>query len=162
MQYAGYILIYVFICSILAFTGNILLTDSIAQNTDSMTQSWLDFTSLVTDVSAFVIIGFVGYIATKVNGWIKNNKEWKVSIEKNFEKQDSRMQVIENETKNNIQKISTAVELLINNFDQYKDMQNRELTEIANDYDALSTVVTENRVEIKNLKDDMRDLKRNK
>lgn len=162
MQYTSYILIYVIACSFLAFTGNLLLIDLNAQNPDSVTQSWLDFTSLITDVSAFIIIGFVGYIATKVNGWIKNNKEWKVSIEKNFQEINHRMQTQENETKGTVQKISTAVELLINNFDQYKDMQNRELTEIANDYDALSTVVTENRVEIKNIKDDVRDLKRNK
>jgi hypothetical protein len=161
MQYTSYLIIFVVLCCVLTFSGNLFVYHSSAQSkaTDPLTQGWLDFTSLVTDVSAFIIIGFVGYIATRVNSWIKGNKEWKISIEKNFTDLNHRMKSQEDETKGNVSKLNTAVELLINNFDTYKIMQERELTEIANDYDSLSTFVTENKVEIKQIKEDLRDVK---
>ena len=159
MQYASAIIFFVIVCCSATFVGNVMLIQTTAQGEDEESQSWLDFTGLITDVSAFIVIGFVGYMATRVNGWIKGNKEWKESIEAKFDTQDKRMITLENETKNNSQKLNTAIELLVSDFKGFKEIYMREMSEISNDYDALSTVVTENRVEIKQNKESIRDLK---
>src|SRR5690349_17591746 len=125
-DYAGKVYLFVIACSLLAFSGNIFMNppvvNSASENPDPITQGWLDFTGLVTDVSTFVIIGFVGYMATKVNSWIKGNKEWKASIQVNFDQANTRMTNIENDTRNTNQKLNTAVELLIEDFKTHKQL----------------------------------------
>lgn len=160
MQYASIIISYVILCCFLALIGNIFIFKTIAQEGDQAAQDWLNFTGLITDVAAFVVIGFIGYMATKVNGWIKNNKEWKASIETKFDKTEKKIVTIENETRNNTQKLDTAIELLISDLKEYKKIHDRETNEMSKDYDMMNTVVTENKIEIKRAKEDIREIER--
>lgn len=158
MQYTSVITFFIILCCSIIFISNVILLQTTALEQEE-TKDWLDFTGLITDVSVFIVIAIVGYIATLVNGWIKGNKEWKKNIEVKFDTQDKRMVTLENETKNNSQKLNTAVELLISDFKGFKEINMREMAEITNDYDTLNTIVTENRVEIKQTKESIRDIR---
>lgn len=161
-RYEGIIICYTIICLLLAAMGsqsfNNISTGQSEEN-KTVTDTLLDFTSIITDVSAFIIIAFVGYIATRVNSWIKGNKEWKEGIQKNFTEQTNKIIQLENEYKQTTQKISNSIEILVADLGLFKQINERELSEISNDYDAISTFTIENRVEIKQLKEDVKDIK---
>lgn len=155
------IIFFVIVCGSLVFLGNSFnLNHSSGQSeTDPIAKVWIDFTSIITDVSVFIIVGFMGYIATRINSWIKGNKEWKDSIQKRFDEHGNKIDKLTAETKNEISKTNTAIQLLIQNSKSTKEINDREISEIAHDYDALSLQTTENKVRIQGLEEDVKELR---
>ncbi len=157
------IIFFVFICLSIAFVGSTFNLNHSAGQTDGetnpVTKIWIDFTSIITDVSVFIIVGFMGYIATKVNGWIKGNKEWKDSIQKQFNETGKKIDTLTTETKYELSKTNTAIQLLVSDSKSTKEITDREISEIAHDYDALSLQVTENKVRIQGLEEDVKEIR---
>ncbi len=113
-------------------------------------QDIVDYTTLITDIAAFIIIGILGYIATKINTWLQNNKEWKYKIE-NLERKQS-----ENDARQ-----TKAIELLIADIKSYKEFNSKQIDEIVNDFNGLNTRTIQNTERILNLKEDINEVKNN-
>lgn len=104
---------------------------------------FFDTTTLLTDIGSFIIIGILSYIATRINAWINSNREFKQKLIDQQRDHDELVKV---------------VNLAIADLKSYKEINSKEIDEIANDYQGINTRVIQGTERINIMWDDMKEL----
>ena len=131
------------ICNLLLLTPLFIPEDNYANSIDSpFTNPPLDYTSLLTDITTFIVTGVLAFITIRISQWVSNNSKWKGDRE-TFELQQQ----------NTNANLTNAIKLLVDDLKATKDKCSTENEELASDFQALNTTVTIHEERIANIRE---------
>lgn len=131
-------------CNFLLLIGNLDFhyASSDQSSLNKVTDEWLDIRSIFSDVGVFIIVGILSFIGFYIRQYFVNNIKWKNDRE-NFEKNQNYIN----------EKISNAIELMIQDIKTEKEMRSNEIDELRTDFKSVNIRTVQNEERLNGLKD---------